>query len=222
MAAAATASTTATTCSSSSTSPGPHRRRQLNDIERDAAPPHDDCGCSPSSSSSPSCCGGGAGADHHHLHLHHHNHSACCAHDDAECGGLHGHANAPCGGRPLLLARRKRAAAGAPGRAAWMRGIVLCLLGLVAVVGFLGSHRGGGGAATGGDGADDAGGGGLVHKVDVTDADVMGWTEENLTAIARRPPEPPVSKYSYVYVHGAPTPVRRRRSLARALLCSFY
>ena len=71
---------------------------------------------------------------------------------------------------------------------------MLCLLGLVAVVGFLGSHRGGGGAATGGDGADDAAGGGLVHKVDVTDADVMGWTEENLTAIARRPPEPPVSK----------------------------
>jgi len=224
MAAAATASTTATTCSSSSTSPGPHRRRQLNDIERDAAPPHDDCGCSPSSSTSPSCCGGGAGADHHHhhLHLHHHNlHGACCAHDDAECGGLHGHAHAhahaPCAWRALLLARRKRAA-GAPARAAWMRGIVLCLLGLVAVVGFLGSHRGGGGAATGGDAA----GGGLVHKVDVTDADVMGWTEENLTAIARRPPEPPVSKYSYVYVHGAPPPARRRRSLARALLCSFY
>jgi hypothetical protein len=203
MAAAATASTTATTCSSSSTSPGPHRRRQLNDIERDAAP-HDDCCCSSSSSSS--CCGGGAD---HHLHLHHHhNHSACCAHDDAECGGLHGHAHAPCGGRALLLARRKRAA-GVPGRAAWMRGIVLCLLGLVAVIGFLGSHRGSGGraatgAGAGGDGADDGGGGGLVHKVEVTDADVMGWTEENLTAIARRPPEPPVSKY--VYVHGAPPP----------------
>ncbi|RLN00362.1 uncharacterized protein C2845_PM06G19950 [Panicum miliaceum] len=171
MAAAATASATATTCSSSSTSPGPHRRRQLNDIERDAAP-HDDCCCSSSSSSS------------------------CCAHDDAECGGLHGHAHAPCGGRALLLARRKRAA-GVPGRAAWMRSIVLCLLGLVAVIGFLGSHRGGGGraatgAGAGGDGADDGGGGGLVHKVEVTDADVMGWTEEKLTAIARRPPEPPV------------------------------
>lgn len=67
---------------------------------------------------------------------------------------------------------------------------MLCLLGLVAVIGFLGSHRGGGGerAATGGDGGADDGGGGLVHKVEVTDADVMGWTEENLTALARRPP----------------------------------
>lgn len=68
---------------------------------------------------------------------------------------------------------------------------MLCLLGLVAVIGFLGSHRGGGRTDTGGagDGADDDDGGGrLVHKVDVTDADAMGWTEENLTAIARRPP----------------------------------
>ncbi|CAN6346630.1 unnamed protein product [Urochloa humidicola] len=189
MAAAAAASTTTTstatttTCSSSSTSPGPHhRRRQLNDIERDAAS-HDDFPCS-------SCCGG-AGADHHH----HHFHGACaCAHDDAECGGLHGH-----GHTPLLLPRRKRGGGGgALGRAAWMRAIVLCLLGLVAVIGFLGSHRGGGGGRTatssagaGGDGADD--GGRLVHKVEVADADaMMGWTEENLTAVSRRPPDPPV------------------------------
>ncbi|EEE63932.1 hypothetical protein OsJ_18757 [Oryza sativa Japonica Group] len=80
-----------------------------------------------------------------------------------------------------------------------MRGVVLCLLGLVAVVGFLGSHRrggsggGGGGAgsgAVGGGGGDD--GGRLVKKVEVADADVMGWTEENLTALTRRPPDPPV------------------------------
>ncbi|KAK8457676.1 hypothetical protein SEVIR_3G227100v4 [Setaria viridis] len=103
MAAAATSASTATTCSSSSTSPGPHRRRQLNDIERDA--PHDDC-CTSSSSNCSCCCGAGGG----------------CAHDDAECGGLHG----------------------------------------------------------------------LVHKVEVTDADVMGWTEENLTALARRPPVPEI------------------------------
>ncbi|KXG22127.1 uncharacterized protein At1g04910 [Sorghum bicolor] len=187
MAAAAATTTTSTTCSSSSTStsPGPHRRRQPgNDIERD-----DD-----SSSCSCSCCGGG-GADHHHHFLH------ACAHDDAECGGLHGHAAAtPCGsssssGRALLLARRKRSTTGAPPgrRTAWMRGIVLCLLGLVAVIGFLGSHRGGGArrAATG-DGADD-GGGRLLHRVEVAaDADVMEWTEENLTALARRSPEPPI------------------------------
>ncbi|XP_008649665.1 O-fucosyltransferase 19 isoform X2 [Zea mays] len=168
MAAAATTST-ATSCSSSSTSPGPHRRRQPNDIERD-----DD-----------SCCGCGGGADHHFLHA--------CAHDDAECD-LHGHAAAatPCSGRALQLARRKRAwaVAGAPPRTAWMRGIVLCLLGLVAVIGFLGSHRGGGRTATsaGGAGTDDGG----RLRVEVADADVMEWTEENLTALARRSPEPPI------------------------------
>ncbi|XP_062231536.1 O-fucosyltransferase 19-like [Phragmites australis] len=172
------AAATATTCSSSSTSPihsaGPHRRRQLNDIERDAAAAHDD-----------SCCCGGT--DHH-----------ACAHDDDE-GSLHGHGAAtPCSGRALLLARRKRAwgaAASAPGQA-WMRAVVLCLLGLVALVGFLGSHRGGGNASggtgsdAGGDGAD--GGGRLVQRVEVADADVMGWSEENLTALARRPPDPPI------------------------------
>nr|CAB3465070.1 unnamed protein product [Digitaria exilis] len=196
MAAASTASTTTTCCSS--TSPGPHRRRQLNDIERDAAAAHDhDCPCSTSSSS---CCGGGGAiADHLHLNHHHHHHAVLCAHDDAECGGLHGHPATPLAGRAAL--RRKQRAGGLPGRQAWMRGIVLCLLGLVAVIGFLGSHRGGGGsgghtAATGagGDGADDDDGvGRLVQKVEVmTDADAMGWTEENLTALARRPPDPPV------------------------------
>ncbi|WVZ98800.1 hypothetical protein U9M48_044183 [Paspalum notatum var. saurae] len=176
MAAAATTSTTAT-CSSSATSPGPHRRRLPNDIERDAQP---SCCAHPSSSScscscSCSCGAGGAGPDHHHTH------------DDAECGGVHPAA----GARALLSARRKRAA----GRAAWMRAAVLCLLGLVAVIGFLGSHRGGRGGgrrADAGDGADD--GGGLVHRVEVADADaVLGWTEENLTALARRrPPQPPI------------------------------
>ncbi|CAL5095261.1 unnamed protein product [Urochloa decumbens] len=195
MAAAAAASTSTstssatatTTCSTTSTSPGPHhRRRQLIDIERDAAPHDDSC-----STSCSSCCGG---SDHHH-HIFVHGGACACAHDDAECGGIHGHGPGG-GGRPLLLPRRKRGG-GAPGRKAWMRAVVLCLLGLVAVIGFLGSHRGGGGrAAKGatGDGADEGGGGGrLVHKVDVADADaMMGWTEENLTAVSRRPPDPPV------------------------------
>jgi hypothetical protein len=119
---------------------------------------------------------------------------------DSYCAGagdgdddLHGHG----GGtqQPLLLARRKRAwaAAGSPARA-WVRAAVLCLLGLVAVVGFSGSHRGGGGttnAAAGGDDVYD--GGRLLQRVEVADADAMGWTEENLKALARRrPPEPPV------------------------------
>ncbi|KAJ1263173.1 hypothetical protein BS78_09G163600 [Paspalum vaginatum] len=161
---AAAAATSTSSCSSSATSPGPHRRRLPSDIERDAQP----AACCAHDAASTSCCCSGAGADHH-------------SHDDAECGGIHA------GARPLLSARRKRAA----GRAAWMRAVVLCLLGLVAVIGFLGSHRGGGRRAGAGAGADDDGGR-LVHKVEVADADVLGWTEENLTAVARRSPLPPI------------------------------
>lgn len=72
---------------------------------------------------------------------------------------------------------------------------MLCLLALAAVVvGFqLGSHRGGGSTDAG------AGGDGGVrllhlHRVETADADVvMEWTEENLSALARRSPQPPVS-----------------------------
>ncbi|TVU19627.1 hypothetical protein EJB05_35788 [Eragrostis curvula] len=176
MAAATTAATTTCSSSSATTSPGPHRRRLPNDIERDDA-------------AADSCCGGCA--DHH-------------AADDDEGGLLHGHG---AGGRATLLlllaARRKQQqhhhhrawGAGAPARA-WMRAVVLCLLGLVAVVGFLGSHRGGGngaGAGAGtdavaGDGGDDVGR--LVQRV--ADADAMAWTEENLRTLARRPPDPPI------------------------------
>jgi hypothetical protein len=76
-----------------------------------------------------------------------------------------------------------------------MRAVVLCLLGLVAVVGFLGSSHGGrrGGGAAGTDGGATEDGGRLLQRVEVAaDADVMGWTEENLTALTRRPPDPPV------------------------------
>ncbi|KAG8068449.1 hypothetical protein GUJ93_ZPchr0005g14645 [Zizania palustris] len=179
MAAAATTTTssTATTCSSSSsTSPHPaipHRRR-LNDIERVDYAHSDDCG---------------AGAL-----------DATFAADD-EDGHGHGPAAAvitPCSAKAaaaLLLVRRKRAwgAAGAAVGQGWMRGVVLCLLCLVAFVGFLGSHRRGGGTGAGsGAGVDGDDGGRLVQKVDVADADVMGWTEENLTALTRRPPDPPI------------------------------
>ncbi|KAL5203138.1 hypothetical protein ABZP36_014090 [Zizania latifolia] len=171
-----TSSTATTTCSSSSsTSPHPaipHRRR-LNDIERVDYAHADDCG---------------AGA------------LDAFAADDAEDGHGHGHAAAvvtPCSGKAaaLLLARRKRAwgAAGGAAGLGWMRGVVLCLLCLVAFVGFLGSHRRGGGAGAGsGAGVDGDDGGRLVQKVEVSDADVMGWTEENLTALTRRPPDPPI------------------------------
>lgn len=167
MAAATTAATT-TTCSSSSSSPihpaGAHHRRRLlfNDIERDAA--HD---------AVDSCCGGDA-------------------EDDDGGGLLHGHASCGFGRHALLLPRRKRAAAaGSSSDRAWMRALVLCLLGLVAVVGFLGSHRDrGGGDGTGAGAAGGDGGGRLVQRVEVADADAMAWTEEN-KALARRPPDPP-------------------------------
>uniref|UniRef100_A0ACD5T9D7 Uncharacterized protein n=1 Tax=Avena sativa TaxID=4498 RepID=A0ACD5T9D7_AVESA len=179
-AAASTSSTstaTTTTCSSSSssssstsTSPGPHRRR-LNDADR-----ADD------STTCCSCCGGGA-------------HDPFLDCEDGEGGHNHSHAV------PLLtpgrsLARRKRAAGTGAAHAWWMRAVVLCLLGLVAVIGFLGSsshsgHRGG--STDGGGGGEEAAGARLVQRVEVAaDADVMGWTEENLTALTRRPPDPPI------------------------------
>jgi hypothetical protein len=181
MAAATTAATP--TCSSSSSSPihsaGPHHRRRQLTDIERDAP----------NDAADSYCAGAGDDD-----------------DD-----LHGHG----GGRqqPLLLARRKRAWAAAGWQArAWMRAVVLCLLGLVAVVGFSGSHRGGGGAGTtnaaaGGDDVYD--GGRLLQRVEVADADAMGWTEENLKALARRPPEPSVrfitrrhmSFYSYYRDH---------------------
>ncbi|KAK3135412.1 hypothetical protein QOZ80_5BG0418600 [Eleusine coracana subsp. coracana] len=183
MAAAATTAATTTTTSSTTTttspihSAGPHHRRPrlLSDIERDAYP-HD---------AADSCCGGCAGA-------------GAGADDDDEGGTLHGHT--PCGGKHQSAAsRRKRggawAAAGSHDRWAWMRAVVLCLLGLVAVVGFLGSHRGGGGggagSAAGGDGVvvddDNAR---LLQRVDAADA--MAWTEEDPKARARRPPTPEI------------------------------
>ncbi|KAK3138612.1 hypothetical protein QOZ80_5AG0371080 [Eleusine coracana subsp. coracana] len=177
MAAAATTAATTTTTSSTTTttspihSAGPHHRRPrlLSDIERDAYP-HD---------VADSCCGGCAGA----------------AAADDEGGTLHGHT--PCGGtgrHQQSAARRKQAAAASHDRWAWMRAVVLCLLGLVAVVGFLGSHRGGGsgaGSAVGGDGVvvdDDSGR--LLQRVDAADA--MAWTEEDSKARARRSPTPEI------------------------------
>ncbi|KAF8717023.1 hypothetical protein HU200_026133 [Digitaria exilis] len=66
---------------------------------------------------------------------------------------------------------------------AWVRNAVACLLGVAVVVGLaMSSHRG------------DVGVGRLVRKVDAGDAQVLGWREENLTAFARRPPDPPMTQ----------------------------
>uniref|UniRef100_A0A452Z8A6 Uncharacterized protein n=1 Tax=Aegilops tauschii subsp. strangulata TaxID=200361 RepID=A0A452Z8A6_AEGTS len=113
--AATTSTTTTTTCCSSSSS------SSSSSCSATSPGPHrrrfndiergDDC-----------CCGGG---------------DPFLALEDGE--GAHGHgvpllaAGAACGGRASLLARRRRAA-----WLAWMRAAVLCLLGLVAVVGVLG------------------------------------------------------------------------------------
>jgi hypothetical protein len=68
---------------------------------------------------------------------------------------------------------------------AWLRNVVACLLGLTVVAGLvLSSHRVSG-----------AGGGRLVQRMDLGDGEVMGWTEENLTAVARQSPDTPVSTY---------------------------
>ena len=62
---------------------------------------------------------------------------------------------------------------------AWVRNAVACLLGVAVVIGLVMSSRRGAVGA----------GGRLVRRVD---AEVLGWREENLTAVARRPPDPPV------------------------------
>lgn len=81
----------------------------------------------------------------------------------------------------LLLARRsKPARAASVVDQAWVRNAVACLLFLAVVVGLLSSHRGAGRR--------------LVRRVDAGEGEaVMRWTEENLTAVARRPPDTPVS-----------------------------
>uniref|UniRef100_A0A453FXT1 O-fucosyltransferase family protein n=1 Tax=Aegilops tauschii subsp. strangulata TaxID=200361 RepID=A0A453FXT1_AEGTS len=66
---------------------------------------------------------------------------------------------------------------------AWVRNAVASLLGLLVLVGLLGSHR----AVGGGDGD----GGRLLRRVD---GEALGWREENLTALARRSPDTPIPK----------------------------
>nr|CBH32519.1 axi 1 like protein, putative, expressed [Triticum aestivum] len=65
----------------------------------------------------------------------------------------------------------------------WVRNAVASLLGLLVLVGLLGSHR-----AVGGGGDD---GGRLLRRVD---GEALGWREENLTALARRSPDTPIPK----------------------------
>lgn len=94
-------------------------------------------------------------------------------------GGHRGHGAGATGVKALFSVRRNSKRVSVVDQA-WMRNAVACMLCLTVVVGLLSSHRGG------------SAGGRLVQRVDVRDSEVLGWREENLTAVARRPPDPPV------------------------------
>lgn len=118
----------------------------------------------------------------------------CCSvpsDDDDSDGGTErrGNANA----KALLFVARRSGGGGKRSvpvaDRAWVRSAVACLLGatvLVLLVLVVTSSRRG----------DDVGAGRLVRKVDAGDGELLGWREENLAAVARRPPDPPVSASS--------------------------
>uniref|UniRef100_A0A0E0CAD3 O-fucosyltransferase family protein n=1 Tax=Oryza meridionalis TaxID=40149 RepID=A0A0E0CAD3_9ORYZ len=104
-------------------------------------------------------------------------------HDDDDGGGVRrGHGAGVAGVRALFSSARRSKRASVIIDQAWLRNVVACLLGLTVVVGLvLSSHRMSGG-----------GGGRLVQRMDLGDGEVMGWTEENLTAVARQSPDTPM------------------------------
>lgn len=102
--------------------------------------------------------------------------------DDSDDGrGGHGAGAGAARVKALFFARRASGGKRVPVvDQAWVRNAVACLLGVAVVVGLVMSSRRG--ATTGAEGR-------LVRRVD---AEVLRWREENLTAVARRPPDPPV------------------------------
>jgi len=101
-----------------------------------------------------------------------------CDNDNGDDGRGHGAGAARV--KALFFARRASGKRVAVVDQAWVRNAVACLLGVAIVVGLVMNSRRG--ASTGA-------GGRLVRRVD---AEVLVWREENLTAVARRPPDPPV------------------------------
>jgi len=97
-----------------------------------------------------------------------------------------GHGAGAGGVKALLLLARRSGCKRVPA-VAWVRSAVACLLGVAVVLVLVTSSRGG---AVGGAGRP------LVRRVDAGDGGALGWREENLTAVARRPPDPPVSVLS--------------------------
>ncbi|GJM92548.1 hypothetical protein PR202_ga09026 [Eleusine coracana subsp. coracana] len=98
----------------------------------------------------------------------------------------HGHgAGAPGIKALFFIARRSKPPRASVVDQAWVRNSVACLLFLTIVVGLLSSHHRGG--VVGGSGRR------LVRRVDAGEGEVMRWREENLTVVARRPPETPIT-----------------------------
>ncbi|PAN27565.1 hypothetical protein PAHAL_5G088700 [Panicum hallii] len=97
-----------------------------------------------------------------------------------------GHGAGAGGVKALLLFARRSGCKRVPvAGLAWVRSAVACLLGVAVVLVLVTSSRGG---AAGGAGRP------LVRRVDAGDGGALGWREENLTAVARRPPDPPMSQ----------------------------
>ncbi|XP_066312935.1 O-fucosyltransferase 19-like isoform X1 [Miscanthus floridulus] len=102
-----------------------------------------------------------------------------CDNDDGRGG--HGAGAGAARVKALFFARRASGGKRVPVvDQAWVRNAVACLLGVAVVIGLVMSSRRGAVGA----------GGRLVRRVD---AEVLGWREENLTAVARRPPDPPMT-----------------------------
>ncbi|KAL6840193.1 hypothetical protein ACP4OV_030003 [Aristida adscensionis] len=91
------------------------------------------------------------------------------------------------GVKALFFARRGKQRASVVDQA-WARNAVACLLCLTVVVGLLSSHRGGSGE------------GRLVRRVDAGDGERLRWREENLTALARRPTDPPIKQMTQMWI----------------------
>ncbi|XP_006645023.1 O-fucosyltransferase 19-like [Oryza brachyantha] len=104
------------------------------------------------------------------------------ADDDDDGGGHRGHGGAGVAGVRALFSARRISKRASVVDQAWLRNAVACLLGLTIVaVLVLSMHR-----VTG------AGGRRLVQRMGLGDGEVMGWTEENVTAVARRSPDIPI------------------------------
>ncbi|KAG2592982.1 O-fucosyltransferase 19-like [Panicum virgatum] len=97
-----------------------------------------------------------------------------------------GHGAAVTGAVKALLLIARRSGGGKRVPVAWVRSAVACLLGVAVVLVLVTSSRGG--AVVGGAGRP------LVRRVDAGDGGALGWREENLTAVARRPPDPPMTR----------------------------